>query len=64
MDYKTDIKLNLEEVKIVRILLELELNKNKLIIESMDEIEYNDLLLDLLEKVQIGEINILEDSLE
>lgn len=64
MEYTANVKVDLKEVKIIRALLEFEINNNKLTIDSLDIFEYNDLLKKLLKKIQIGEINILEDSLE
>lgn len=43
---------------------EIEMGNNKFTIDSLNLIEYNELLKNLLKKIQIGEINILEDSLE
>ena len=64
MEYKANLKLNLEEVKIIRVLLEVEIENNKFRIDSLNVIEYNNLLKQLLKKLKIGEINILEDCLE
>lgn len=43
---------------------EIEMGNNKFTIDSLNLIEYNELLKNLLKKIQIGEINILEDSLK
>ncbi|UUV19974.1 hypothetical protein NRK67_16645 (plasmid) [Fusobacteria bacterium ZRK30] len=64
MEYIANLKMDLKEVKIIRALLEFEIKKNKLTIDSLNILEYNDLLKKLLKKIQIGEINILEDSLK
>lgn len=64
MEHTTNLKLDLKEIEIIRTLLELEIKNNKLRIDSLNVIEYNTLLKKLLKKVQIGEVNILEDSLE
>ena len=63
MEYKANLKMDLKEVKIIRALLEVEINNNKLQIDSLNVLEYNELLKKLLKKIQLGEINILEDSL-
>ena len=63
MEYTANLKMNLKEVKITRALLEVEISKNKLEIDSLNVLEYNELLKKLLKKIQLGEINILEDSL-
>lgn len=64
MEYKANVKIDLKEIEIIRTLLEVEINNNKLEIESLNFFEYNELLNKLLGKIKIGEINILEDSLE
>lgn len=64
MEYTTNVKVDLKEVKIIRALLEVEIKNNKLKIDSLNILEYNNLLKKLLKKIQLGEINILEDSLE
>ncbi len=64
MEYTAKLKVNLVEVKVIRALLEIEITNNKLKIDSLNILEYNDLLKKLLKKIQLGEINILEDSLE
>lgn len=64
MEYTADLKLDLKETKIIRTLLDMEIKNNKLTIDSLNVIEYNTLLKNLLKKIQIGEVNILEDSLE
>ncbi|UUV18445.1 hypothetical protein NRK67_14295 [Fusobacteria bacterium ZRK30] len=51
MEYTANLRVDLKEIKIIRTLIEVEINSNKL-------------LKQLLKKVQLGEINILEDSLE
>ena len=63
MEYTAKLKVDLVEVKVIRTLIEVEMNKNKLKIDSLNILEYNDLLKKLLKKIQMGEINILEDSL-
>ena len=63
MEYIANLKMDLKEVKIIRALLEVEIKNNKLSIDSLNILEYNDLLKKLLKKIQLGEINILEDSL-
>ncbi len=64
MEYTANLKVDLTEVKLIRALVEVEINNNnKLKIDSLNIIEYNDLLKKLLKKIQLGEINILEDSL-
>ncbi|WP_028857188.1 hypothetical protein [Psychrilyobacter atlanticus] len=63
MEYTADLKMDLKEVKIIRALLEVEIKNNKLQIDSLNVLEYNKLLKKLLKKIQLGEINILEDSL-
>lgn len=63
MEYTANLKVDLKEVKIIRALLEVEIKNNKLTIDSLNILEYNDLLKKLLKKIQLGEINILEDSL-
>ena len=63
MEYTTKLKVDLKEVKIIRALLEVEIKNNKLSIDTLNILEYNDLLKKLLKKIQLGEINILEDSL-
>ncbi len=55
--------MDLKEVKVIRALLEVEIKNNKLQIDSLNVLEYNELLKKLLKKIQLGEINILEDSL-
>lgn len=62
MEYIANLKMDLKEVKIIRALLEVEIKNNKLQIDSLNVLEYNDLLKKLLKKIQLGEINILEDS--
>ena len=62
MEYTANLKVDLKEVKIIRALLEFEINNNKLTIDSLNILEYNELLKKLLKKIQLGEINILEDS--
>lgn len=64
MEYTANLKIDLKEVKIIRALLEVEINNNKLQIDSLNVLEYNDLLKSLLKKIQLGEINILEDLLK
>ncbi|MGB6129922.1 MAG: hypothetical protein WBG30_14355 [Psychrilyobacter sp.] len=64
MEYTAKLKVDLTEVKVIRTLLEVEMSKNKLKIDSLNIFEYNHLLENLLKKVQLGEINILEDSLK
>ncbi len=64
MGYTANIKVDLKEVKLIRTLVEVEMKNNKFKIDSLNIIEYNELLRQLLKKVQRGEINILEDSLE
>jgi len=64
MEYTAKLKVDLREVKVIRTLLEVEMDKNKLKIDSLNILEYNDLLKKLLKKIQRGEINILEDSLK
>lgn len=63
MEHTANLKMDLKEVKIIRVLLEVEINNNKLKIDSLNILEYNELLKKLLKKIQLGEINILEDSL-
>jgi len=63
MEYTAKLKVDLTEVKVIKTLLEVEMDKNKLKIDSLNILEYNDLLRKLLKKIQRGEINILEDSL-
>lgn len=63
MEYTANLKVDLREVKLIRALLEIEIENNKLKIDSLNILEYNELLKKLLKKTQIGEINILEDSL-
>ena len=63
MEYTANLKMDLKEVKIIRALLEVEISNNKLTIDSLNILEYNELLKKLLKKIQLGEINILEDSL-
>ncbi|HAS80274.1 MAG TPA: hypothetical protein DCR90_05165 [Fusobacteriaceae bacterium] len=64
MEYKANLKLDLKELEVVRTLLEIEIKNNKLRIDDLNELDYNVLLKKLLKKIQIGEVNILEDSLE
>ncbi|MCS5420825.1 MULTISPECIES: hypothetical protein [Psychrilyobacter] len=64
MEYTANLKVDLTEVKLIRTLVEVEMSSNKLKIDSLNIIEYNELLKKLLKKIQLGEINILEDSLE
>jgi len=64
MEYKANVKMDFKEIEIIRTLLEVEIKNNKLEIESLNFFEYNELLNELLGKIQIGEINILEDSLK
>ncbi|MGB6129297.1 MAG: hypothetical protein WBG30_11155 [Psychrilyobacter sp.] len=63
MEYTAKLKVDLTEVKVIRTLLEVEMDKNKLKIDTLNILEYNDLLKKLLKKIQLIEINILEDSL-
>jgi len=63
MEYTANLKVDLKEVKIIRALLEVEISNNRLKIDSLNILEYNELLKKLLKKIQLGEINILEDSL-
>ncbi len=60
MEYTANLKVDIKEVKIIRALLEVEISNNKLQIDSLNILEYNE----LLKKIQLGEINILEDLLE
>ncbi|WP_028857269.1 hypothetical protein [Psychrilyobacter atlanticus] len=64
MEYTARVKINLKEVKLIEELLKIEINKNKLTIESHNLIEYNEVLKRLLKKIQMGQIHILEDILE
>jgi hypothetical protein len=64
MEYTANLKVYITEVKLIRALVEVEMRKNKFKIDSFNIIEYNELLKKLLKKIQLGEINILEDSLE
>lgn len=64
MEYKANLKLDLKELEVVRTLLDIEIKNNKLRIDDLNELDYNVLLKKLLKKIQIGEVNILEDSLE
>lgn len=64
MEYTARVKINLKEVKLIEELLKIEINKNKLTIESHNLIEYNEVLKSLLKKIQMGQIHILEDILE
>lgn len=61
IEYTVNLKVDLKEVKIIRALLEVEIKNNKLQIDSLNNLEYNDLLKKLLKKIQLGEINILEE---
>ncbi len=63
MEYIANLKVDLVEVKVIRTLIEVEISKNRLQIDSLNILEYNELLKKLLKKIQLGEINILEDSL-
>jgi hypothetical protein len=64
MEYTANLKVDITEVKLIRALVEVEISNNKLKIDSFNILEYNELLKKLLKKIQLGEINILEDSLE
>ena len=64
MKYTAKVKINLKEVKLLEKLLEVEMDKNKFTIESYNLIEYNEMLKNLLKKIQMGEIHILKDILE
>jgi len=64
MKYTANLKVNLTEIKLIRTLVEVELSDNMLKVDSLDEKEYNELLKQLLKKIQRREINILEDVLE
>jgi len=64
MEYTANLKVELTEVKVIRALLEVEISNNKLKIDTLNILEYNELLKKLLKKIQMGEIHILEDSLE
>jgi hypothetical protein len=64
MGYTAKLKVDLKEVKLIRALVEVEISKNKLTIDSLNFVEYNEILKKLLKKIKIGEINILEDFLE
>lgn len=64
MEYTAKIKINLKEVKLIEELIKIEIDKNKLTIESHNLIEYNEVLKNLLKKIQMGQIHILEDILE
>ena len=50
MEYTARVKINLKEVKLIEELLKIEINKNKLTIESHNLIEYNEVLKSLLKK--------------
>ncbi|UUV17139.1 hypothetical protein NRK67_04330 [Fusobacteria bacterium ZRK30] len=64
MEYTVKVKINLKEVKLIEELIKIEMDKNKLTIESHNLIEYNEVLKNLLKKIQMGQIHILEDILE
>ena len=64
MEYTAKVKINLKEVKLIEELIKMEMDKNKLTIESHNLIEYNEVLKNLLKKIQMGQIHILEDILE
>jgi len=64
VEYTTRVKINLKEVKLIEELIKMEMDKNKLTIESHNLIEYNEVLKNLLKKIQMGQIHILEDILE
>lgn len=64
MEYTANVKINLKEVKLIEELIKIEMDKNKLTIESHNLIEYNEVLKNLLKKIQMGQIHILEDILE
>lgn len=64
MEYTAKVKINLKEVKLIEELIKIEMDKNKLTIESHNLIEYNEVLKNLLKKIQMGQIHILEDILE
>lgn len=51
MEYTVKLKVDLTEVKVIRTLLEIEMDKNKLKIDSLNILEYNDLLKNLLKKI-------------
>lgn len=64
MEYTAEVKINLKEVKLIEELIKIEMDKNKLTIESHNLIEYNEVLKNLLKKIQMGQIHILEDILD
>ena len=50
MGYTANIKVDLKEVKLIRALLEVEIGNNKFRIDSLNILEYNELLKKSLKK--------------